>query len=97
MDRDDTPADQVSERAPGAQLSDTSGECKWTSKPLSVSILASLDDYKIPALRQGGVNVAADPEIILFCRAGFTAGLTDIVASSPNLTLVGVPELVAGL
>jgi hypothetical protein len=46
------------------------GECKWISKPLSVSILAALNDHKIPALRQNGVNVAAEPEILASACAG---------------------------
>lgn len=73
------------------------GECKWTAKPLSVSILAALNDFKLPALRQSGVKVATDPEIMLFCRAGFTDGLVAAAASNPRLTLVTLDELVAGL
>jgi hypothetical protein len=73
------------------------GECKWTSKPLSVSILAALNDHKIPALRQNGVNVAAEPEIFLFSRAGFTDGLKAAAAIDANLTLVDPSRLVAGI
>jgi AAA+ ATPase superfamily predicted ATPase len=73
------------------------GECKWTNKPLSVSILADLEDFKLPALRQGGVKVAGDVEIVLFCRGGFTDGLTERAEADSRLTLVGLDELVAGL
>jgi hypothetical protein len=73
------------------------GECKWTSRPLDVSILAALHDYKIPALRQGGVRLAARPEIVLFCRAGFTEGLRDAAQRDAALTLVDLGQLVEAL
>jgi hypothetical protein len=73
------------------------GECKWTSKSLSVSILPALDDFKIPALRQNGVKVTTDAEIILFSRAGFTDGLIAAAEDDANLTLVSLPELVVTL
>jgi DNA-binding transcriptional ArsR family regulator len=73
------------------------GECKWTSRPLDVSILAALHDYKIPALRQDGVRLAARPEIVLFCRSGFTEGLRDAARRDPDLSLVDLGQLVAVL
>jgi uncharacterized protein len=73
------------------------GECKWTAKPLSVSILAALEDFKLPGLSQQGVKVAAGPEVLLFCRGGFTDGLAAAAADDPLLTLVDLEELVAGL
>ncbi len=73
------------------------GECKWTSSPLDVSILAALDDYKVPALRQDGVRLVARPETVLFCRSGFTDGLRDAAERDPDLALIDLPELVAGL
>jgi AAA+ ATPase superfamily predicted ATPase len=73
------------------------GECKWTSKPLSVSMLAALEDFKLPALRHSGLRLAAEPEIVLFSRAGFTEGLASRAAGRPRLTLVDPGDLVAGL
>jgi AAA+ ATPase superfamily predicted ATPase len=73
------------------------GECKWTAEPMSVSILAALEDYKLPALRQGGVRLAADLEIVLFSRGGFTEGLTERARGNPRLVLVDLAELVAGI
>jgi AAA+ ATPase superfamily predicted ATPase len=73
------------------------GECKWTGKPLSVSILAALADHKLPALRQNGVKLAGNVELVLFSRSGFTDGLIERAASDAQLTLVGLDELVAGL
>jgi AAA+ ATPase superfamily predicted ATPase len=71
------------------------GECKWTTSPLSVSILAALENFKIPALRQSGVRTAPDTEIVLFCRSGFTDGLRAAADREPNLTLVELSDLVA--
>lgn len=73
------------------------GECKWTGKPLSVSILAALQDFKLPALVQGGLKPAAEVETVLFSRSGFTDGLTAAAAADPQLTLVSLGELVTGL
>lgn len=73
------------------------GECKWTNQRLSVSILAALDDYKVPALRQDGVRVASNTETILFSRAGFTEGLIAAAEDTADLTLIDLPQLTAGL
>jgi hypothetical protein len=60
-------------------------------------MLAALEDFKLPALRHSGLRLAAEPEIVLFSRAGFTEGLASRAAGRPQLTLVGPGELVAGL
>jgi hypothetical protein len=73
------------------------GECKWTGKPLSVSALAALQDFKLPSLRQSGVAPAADTETVLFSRSGFTDGLMEAAQRDPRITLVPLEELVAGL
>jgi len=72
------------------------GECKWTAKPLSVKILQELDDYKLPALRQSGAKLHADPEILLFARSGFTKGLREAAAGSERLHLIDLDDLVPG-
>jgi len=73
------------------------GECRWTRKPLSVSMLAALTNDKVPALLQSGLRPATDIETVLFSRSGFTDGLTEAAAADPRLTLVSLDELVAGL
>jgi hypothetical protein len=73
------------------------GECKWTSKPMSVSILASLDKYKLPALARSGLTLAAGVEYVLFSRGGFTEGLRNAAAARDNITLVDLSMLVDGL
>ena len=72
------------------------GECKWTAKPLSVKILQELDDYKLPALRQSGAKLHADPEIVLFARSGFTKGLREAAAGTERLHLIDLDDLVPG-
>jgi hypothetical protein len=70
------------------------GECKWTTKPLSVKILQQIDEYKLPALRQSGAKLHPDPEIVLFARSGFTKGLREAAAGNEHLRLIGLDDLV---
>jgi uncharacterized protein len=73
------------------------GESKWTGKPLSVSILAALNDFKLPALVQSGLKPAREIETVLFSRSGFTDGLIEAAERDARLTLVSLEELVVGL
>lgn len=73
------------------------GECKWTTSRLSVSILADLEQFKIPAMRQGGIKLASNVETILFSKAGFTDGLIEAAEKDPNLTLITADQVLAGL
>lgn len=73
------------------------GECKWTTEPLSVSILAALHEYKVPALTQRCLKAARDVETVLFCRTGFTDGLIKAAVADAQLTLVTLDDLVTGL
>ncbi len=73
------------------------GECKWTNRPLDVSILGALEAHKLPALRGSRLKVASAPQVVLFCRGGFTEGLRARAAADPKLRLVSVDELVEGL
>ena len=57
-----------------------------------MSLLAALEDYKLPALRQGGVKLAADVETVLFSRSGFTDGLIERAQTDTQLTLVSLDE-----
>lgn len=71
------------------------GECKWTSKPISVSLLGEIEQYKLPALRQSAVKVKkGEPLIVLFSRSGFTDGLERAAQESERLRLVEIEELI---
>lgn len=73
------------------------GECKWTSGPVTAKVLDDLETYKIPALRQAGVKVAARPQIVLFSRSGFKPNIVEIAGERDDLRLVGLDELVRDL
>jgi AAA+ ATPase superfamily predicted ATPase len=71
------------------------GECKWTAKPISVSLLGEIEKYKLPALRQGGARLKSDgPLIVLFSRSGFTDGLKAAAKENAKLRLVETEELI---
>lgn len=71
------------------------GECKWTSKPISVSLLGEIEKFKLPALRQSGAKVKRDgPLIALFSRSGFTDGLRSAALDNERLRLVELEELI---
>lgn len=71
------------------------GECKWTRRPVSVSLLAEIEEHKLPALRQSGAKVErSGPLVVLFSAAGFTDGLRKVAAESERLRLVELEELV---
>lgn len=71
------------------------GECRWTTTPMTPSILRDLEEFKIPALRKSNLKVVAQPEIILFCKAGYSPGLVDAAANDPRITLVDVQAALA--
>lgn len=71
------------------------GECKWTRRPVSVSLLAEIEKHKLPALRQSGAKIEkAGPLVVLFSGAGFTDGLRKVADESERLRLVELEELV---
>lgn len=71
------------------------GECKWTARPISVSLLNEIERFKLPALLQSGAKVTEDgPAIVLFSRSGFTDGLRRVAASRADLRLVELADLV---
>lgn len=71
------------------------GEARWRTERMDVSILDGLSDYKLPALRQvPGVKVAQQLRIVLFSRAGFTAGLERAARDRDDLRLVRADEMV---
>ena len=71
------------------------GECKWTAKPISVSLLGEIEHFKLPALVQSGAKLAKDgPLIVLFSRSGFTDGLNRVAATRDDLRLVELAEVI---
>jgi AAA+ ATPase superfamily predicted ATPase len=71
------------------------GECKWTNKPISVSLLAEIEKHKLPALRQSGARMMkAGPLIVLFSRSGFSDGLKAVAQERESLRLVEIEELI---
>jgi hypothetical protein len=73
------------------------GECKWTNRPLGAQVLSDLETYKLPAIRQAKVKIAAGPLIVLFSKSGFKRNLIEIAAERTDVRLVELDELVAGL
>lgn len=72
------------------------GECKWTTKPISVSLLKEIERYKLPALKQSGARLRkGGPLIVLFSRSGFTDGLKTAARDDEKLRLVEIEELVS--
>jgi uncharacterized protein len=73
------------------------GECKWTSGRLTGKVLDDVEQYKIPAMRQAGLKIAATPLIALFSRSGFKANLMRQAADRDDIRLVQLDQLVQDL
>jgi uncharacterized protein len=73
------------------------GECKWTTRKLSARVLDDLEAYKLPALRQSGLRVAAEPHILLFSRSGFKQALVEIAADREDVHLMSAADVVTTL
>ncbi len=73
------------------------GECKWTRRPMGIDVLADLETLKIPALRQAGVRVARDVQIVLFSKAGFTDALKEAADAREDVRLIDAERLVNDL
>lgn len=73
------------------------GECKWTRSRVPATVLHDVERYKIPALRQAGLKVAARPTIVLFGRSGFARNLVAEAAGRDDVRLMGVDEVVDDL
>jgi hypothetical protein len=72
------------------------GEVRWRTQPMDVGILGAIDRFKLPALRRA-TRVAAQPQILLVSRSGFTDGLREAATREPHIRLVTLEELVADL
>lgn len=71
------------------------GEVRWRNKPMDVGILGELERFKLPALRKA-TRVAAEPQIVLVSRSGFTEGLVDAASREARITLLDLEALIAG-
>ena len=71
------------------------GEVRWRSRPMDVGILGEIERFKLPALRKA-TKVAAQPQVVLVSRSGFTDGLREAAAHQTHIRLVELKELVAG-
>lgn len=65
-------------------------EVKWTTSPMTPAIVNDLGTYKIPALQQSGLKVAARPRIVLLSKSGYTKSLVDLAADDDRIELVDV-------
>jgi uncharacterized protein len=72
------------------------GEAKWTHRVMPRSVLDDLLMFKIPALEQSGMKVAADFPIWLFSRSGYDRGLLAAAADDPRIRLVDVAHALDG-
>lgn len=71
-------------------------EAKWTTRRMDLSVLADLEDHKLPALRQSGMRLAADLRIMLFSKAGYAASLRKAAETDPRVLLVDVASALGG-
>lgn len=71
------------------------GEVKWTARPVGPSILQELERYKIPALRQAGHRVAANPQILLYSKAGFTEAMRQRAEDDARLELISAIDVLS--
>lgn len=69
------------------------GEVKWTGKPLDVTIVKDLTEYKTPALKQAGFRMASDMRTVLYSKSGYTERLRQQADGDPTLTLVDVSAM----
>jgi AAA+ ATPase superfamily predicted ATPase len=74
------------------------GECKWTTGRLTRKALDDLEAFKLPAMRQAKLRLAAPgPLIVLFSRSGFKENLVEHAASRQDVKFVDAEQLVADL
>ncbi|MGH8909911.1 MAG: hypothetical protein ACRD0K_26300 [Egibacteraceae bacterium] len=65
------------------------GEAKWTARPLDVTIIRDLAEYKVPALEQAGFRISPRCQTILYCGSGYTDGLRRRADGGPATSLPG--------
>lgn len=73
------------------------GEARWRNGAMDVRYLSDIENYKLPALHQSGLKIAAQPTIVLLSRGGYTEGLKAAALARDDLVLVGADEALQGL
>ena len=66
------------------------GEARWRNRAMDLGYLSDIEQYKLPALRQSGLKIAATPTIVLLSRGGYDDRLTAAAANRDDLVLVDV-------
>lgn len=69
------------------------GEAKWTNGALPYDVLSDLNNFKIPALIDGGLAMEINHEIVLTSRSGFTQNLESTVGSMPHVHLIDAADM----
>lgn len=69
------------------------GEATWTGSPIDVSVLRDLQEYKIPAIKQAGFKVIAQPMTVLYGRSEYTDGLRRRAKEDERLILIDVADM----
>ena len=65
------------------------GECRWRNKAMDGSVLKEIEEYKLPALRQAGYEIADDLQVLLFSRSGYNDAVERATAKDKRLRLLG--------
>ena len=73
------------------------GEARWRNSAMEAGYLSDIESYKLPALRQSGLKIAAHPTIVLFSHGGYTDGLRATAQARDDLILVNTDEALQGL
>lgn len=73
------------------------GEARWRNGAMDAGYLADIESYKLPALRQSGLRVAAHPTIVLLSRGGYTDALMAAAQARDDLILVSVDDALQDL
>ena len=73
------------------------GEARWRTSAMDTGYLSDIERYKLPALRQSGLTIAADPTIVLLSRGGYSDGLKAAAQARDDLILVPLENVLEGL
>jgi AAA+ ATPase superfamily predicted ATPase len=68
------------------------GEARWRNSAMDEHYLANVERYKLPALRQAGLKVAAQPQILLFSRGGYSDDLRAAATRRDDVLLIDVHD-----
>lgn len=69
------------------------GEVKWRSKESDANIIHDLRRYKIPAMRQAGLNIGREVVTLVFSKSGYTPSLQRAAADDATIRLIDVAAI----